>query len=64
MLRQKQLLDPDIIPILSSVESGIKPDWADITALSSKGKSFGASGKDLKLFLGFFTVNFMMKKIL
>ncbi|KAH3853931.1 hypothetical protein DPMN_096469 [Dreissena polymorpha] len=50
--------------ILSSVESGIKPDWADITALSNKGKRFGASGKDLKLFLGFFTVNFMMKKIL
>ena len=52
MLRQKQLLDPDIMPILSSVESGIKPDWADITALSSKGKTLWRQWERLKIVSG------------
>ncbi|KAH3726993.1 hypothetical protein DPMN_052917 [Dreissena polymorpha] len=39
ILRQKQLEDLDIMPILRSVESGIKSRWADIAGLSSIGKT-------------------------
>ncbi|KAH3838114.1 hypothetical protein DPMN_111520 [Dreissena polymorpha] len=49
VFRQRQIQDPDIMSILRSVESGIKPEWVEILTLSSKRKTLWRQWGRLKI---------------